>query len=246
LIESVLPIFGSDENARPVRIGSCVLALVDSNYFAFTAGHVLDSAASTVLSIATQGELMPLPSTIAIRSVKGQRGTDLDFGIIPLSASGLGKLAQNIFLCSTDIDELDLPDERTLSSFHFVIGFPASRALSKIDHTKRAILQLSFSVATSPPDSGIYEKECVSPADHILVEFDRQRMVRKGQQFTAPDPRGLSGGGIFFIDKQTELGPLIAIATEHRSNSRVMVGTRIKHFLEAARRLSAEKPDLFR
>lgn len=189
---------------------------------------------------------MPLPSTIAIRSVKGQRGKDLDFGIIPLSASGLGKLAQNIFLCSTDIDELDLPDERTLSSFHFVIGFPASRALSKIDHTKRAILQLSFSVATSPPDSGIYEKECVSPADHILVEFDRQRMVRKGQQFTAPDPRGLSGGGIFFIDKQTELGPLIAIATEHRSNSRVMVGTRIKHFLEAARRLSAEKPDLFR
>ncbi len=67
---------------------------------------------------------MPLPSTIGIRSVKGQRGKDLDFGIVPLSASSLGKLAQNIFLCSTDINEADLPDERTLSSFHFVIGFP--------------------------------------------------------------------------------------------------------------------------
>jgi hypothetical protein len=69
-------------------------------------------------------------------------------------------------------------------------------------------------------------------------------MMHKGQKHTAPDPKGVSGGGIFCIDKQTELGPLVAIATEHRSNSRLMVGTRIKHFPNAARLLNSERPAL--
>jgi hypothetical protein len=47
-------------------------------------------------------------------------------------------------------------------------------------------------------------------------------MMHKGQEHTAPDPRGVSGGGIIYTDKRREAGPLVAIATEHRSKTRLM------------------------
>jgi hypothetical protein len=149
LIESVLPIFVEDENGRPTRLGTCVLVLVDSNFFAFTAGHVLDDAGRSTLLVPADGKLIPLPSSESFRSSRNCDGRDLDVGVIPLSATGLGGIAQKVFLALTDRDEADMPNEPSLASFHFVPGYPASRKLFKIDHGNRRILQHSFQVQTS-------------------------------------------------------------------------------------------------
>jgi hypothetical protein len=105
LIESVLPIFVEDENGRPTRLGTCVLVLVDSNFFAFTAGHVLDDAGRSTLLVPADGKLIPLPSSESFRSSRNCDGRDLDVGVIPLSATGLGGIAQKVFLALTDRDE---------------------------------------------------------------------------------------------------------------------------------------------
>jgi hypothetical protein len=95
-----------------------------------------------------------------------------------------------------------------------------------------------------PPEPGTYEKEGLSLTDHLLLEFDRERMMHKARSTRRPI-QAVSGAGVSsYINKQTELGPLVAIATAHRSNSRLMVGTRIKHFLNGARQVVSERPDL--
>src|ERR1035437_5602149 len=47
LQESVVPLFTSDDEGRPGRIGSCVLVRLDSDFFAFTAAHVIRDAGSS-------------------------------------------------------------------------------------------------------------------------------------------------------------------------------------------------------
>jgi hypothetical protein len=52
--------------------------------------------------------------------------------------------------------------------------------------------------------------------------------------------RHVSGGGVFHISRETKLGPLVAIGTQNRRHSRLIVATRIKHFLAIARELKAK------
>lgn len=49
LQESVVPLFIGDPAGQPDRIGSCVLAQLDSDLFAFTAAHVIRGANSARL-----------------------------------------------------------------------------------------------------------------------------------------------------------------------------------------------------
>ena len=59
LQRSVLPLFIEDDEGRPDRIGSCVLARLDSSYYAFTAAHVIRDAGSWRLLAPAGGKLRP-------------------------------------------------------------------------------------------------------------------------------------------------------------------------------------------
>jgi hypothetical protein len=64
LQESVVPLFIGDSHGQPDRIGSCVFVRLDSDFFAFTAAHVIRGAASArrfAPSEAKGGKLLPLP-----------------------------------------------------------------------------------------------------------------------------------------------------------------------------------------
>ena len=80
------------------------------------------------------------------------------------------------------------------------------------------------------------------PLDHMLFDFDHKDIAIGGRRVTPPKLQGVSGGGIFHISRSTFQGPLVAIATKNRRNSRLIVGTRLKHFLRAARQLRATAP----
>src|SRR5690348_15644962 len=64
LQESVLPLF-TMRRGNLDRIGSCVLVRLDSDFFAFTAAHVLQGAESARLFAPSEGgggKLLPLPT----------------------------------------------------------------------------------------------------------------------------------------------------------------------------------------
>jgi hypothetical protein len=167
------------------------------------------------------------------------RDGDLDVGVLVLSANQLGPFRQHVFPASTEIDQDDRPDDQGLASFYFVLGYSASRTQVKVSKAKRRIHQQSFHCSTHPVDAAEYLQEGMSQANHLLLDFDHKEIVIGGKRVNPPKLQEVSGGGIFHISRETKQGPLAAIATQNRRNSRLIVGTRIKHFLALVRELKA-------
>lgn len=237
----MVPLFIGESAGRPDRIGSCVLVRLDSDFFAFTAAHVVRDAGSALLLAPSEGrggKLLPLPPCTAHLSFSG-RDNDLDVGVLVLPAHQLGPFRQHVFLASTEIDQDDRPDDQGLASFYFVLGYSASRTQVKVSKAKRHIHQQSFHCSTYPVDVAEYLQEGLSQADHILLDFDHKKIVIGGRRVNPPKLQGVSGGGIFHIPRETKQGPLVAIATQNRRSSRLIAGTRIKHFLAMVRELKA-------
>jgi hypothetical protein len=160
--------------------------------------------------------------------------------VLVLPAGQLGPFQQRVFLAGTEIDQNDLPDDQGLASFYFVLGYSASRTQVKVSRAERYIHQRSFVCSTNPVDAAEYLQEEVSQADHILLDFDHNEIVIGGRRVNPPKLQGVSGGGVFHISRETKQGPLVAIGTQNRRNSRLIVGTRIKHFLAMVRELKAK------
>jgi len=239
LQESVVPLF-IYRDGQPDRIGSCVLVRLDSESYAFTAAHVIRDASSATLFAPSEGrggKLQPLPPCTA--HLKSSVGTnDLDVGVLALAARHLGAFQHHVFLAGAEIDQEDQPDdEDDVRSFYFVLGYSASRTQVKISKAERRIHQQSFRFSTQPLDAAEYLQERMSRSDHILLDFDHKEIRVEGRPASPPKLQGVSGGGIFQISRKAMRGPLVAIATENRRRSRLILGTRIKHFLAMVREL---------
>jgi hypothetical protein len=243
LQESVVPLFIGDRGGRPDRIGSCVLVRLDSDLFAFTAAHVIREAGNARLFAPSEGwggKLLPLPPCRAHLSSL-ENHNDLDVGVLVLSARQLGPFQRRVFLAGTEVDLNGQPDDQGLASFYFVLGYSASRTQVKVSKAKRHIHQQSFHCSTDPVDAAEYLQEEMSQADHVLLDFDHKEIVIGGRRVTPPKLQGVSGGGVFHISRETNQGPLVAIATQNRRNARLIVGTRIKHFVAMVRELKARQ-----
>jgi hypothetical protein len=237
--ESMVPLF-IYRDGQPDRIGSCVLVRLDSEFYAFTAAHVIRDAGSATLFAPSEGrggKLQPLPPCTAhLKSSGGAH--DLDVGVLALAARHLGAFQHHVFLAGPEIDQEDQPDDQDdLRSFYFVLGYSASRTQVKISKAERRIHQQSFRFSTQPVDAAEYLQERMSKSDHILLDFDHKEIRVEGRRASPPKLQGVSGGGIFQISRKAMRGPLVAIATENRRRSRLILGTRIKHFLAMVREL---------
>jgi hypothetical protein len=242
LQRAVLPLF-MDLGRYPGTLGSCVLVRLDSTCYAFTAAHVLKDAAAAPLWVPPRGKgekFLRLPQSAGLTLVLDRNG--LDVGVLIIPARTLSAFEHRVFLTGSDIDEGDDPDETTLRSFYYVLGYSGSRTQVKVSPKTRKINQQSFQVKTFTVTAAEYSRENLSQSDHILLDFDHKEIVIKRKRVTPPRLQGVSGGGVFHLSRSTHQGPLVAIATENRRSSRLIVGTRIKHFLNAARELSATAP----
>ena len=110
----------------------------------------------------------------------------------------------------------------------------------KVSRAKRHIHQRSFHCSTYAVEAAEYLQEAMSQTDHILLDFDHKEIVIGGRRVNPPNLQGVSGGGVFHISRETKEGPLVAIATQNRRSSRLIVGTRVKHFLAMVRELKAK------
>ncbi len=243
LTQTVLPLFLQDEKERPWPFASCVLARVEGHFYAFTAGHVLESVGSLSLwAPARTGKLELLPCSTGFITRSKNPLEDLDIGLIPLHAASLGPFDGYAFLDETEIDKEGNATYAFLRNFYMVMGYPASPGQSKVNHPARKLNPRSFQLDTNPPLADLYEQEKLDKSIHILVEFDRNDIRIGGKKVSPPRLQGVSGGGIFCISHETHQGPLIAIATDHRMEARVVAGTRIRHFMERARRINRTAP----
>jgi hypothetical protein len=122
------------------------------------------------------------------------------------------------------------------------MGYPASNKQSEINHRRMKIQLRSFHLATNPPPTDLYEKERLDRSLHLIVEFDSKNTLVARKRVVPPKPQGISGGAILCIPRAGYTGPLVAIATEHRKQSHLFVGTRVRYFVQIARELAATEP----
>ena len=100
--------------------------------------------------------------------------------------------------------------------------------------------QRSFHCSTNPVDAAEYLQEGMSQADHVLLlDFDHKEIVI-GEAGQSTQTLQAVSGDVFHISRETKLGPLVAIGTQNRGNSRLIAGTRIKHFLAMVRELKGD------
>lgn len=185
-------------------------------------------------------KFLRLPQNTGLTLLEHRSG--LDVGVLILPTSTLGAFEHRVFLTGSEIDEDGQPDETGIASFYYAFGYSGSRTQVKVSPKARHINQQSFQVSTSIVTAAEYSRENLLPSSHILLDFDHKEIVIKRRRATPPRLQGVSGGGIFHLSRSTQQGPLVAIATENRRRSRLIVGTRIKHFLIAARELSGIGP----
>ena len=197
LQESVVPLF-IYRDGQPDRIGSCVLVRMDSDFYAFTAAHVIRDAGSSRLFAPSEGKggkLQSLPQCIAHLN-SSETANDLDVGVLALAAGRLGAFQHHAFLTDAEIDLEDRPDDQDdLRSFYFVLGYSASRTQVKISKAERRIHQQSFRFSTQPVDAAEYLQERASKSDQILLDFDHKEIRVGGRRASPPKLQGVSGGG---------------------------------------------------
>jgi hypothetical protein len=244
LKQTVLPLYLQDEKARPWPFASCVLGKVEGRFYAFTAGHVLEKVVAplTLWAPALNGKLELVPCSTGFVKRNKNPVRDLDIGLIPLHASSLGPFAGYTFLEKTEIDDAENATYAFLRNFYMGMGYPCSARQSKVNYPALKLNPKSFQLHTNPPYKDLYEQEKFDKTRHVLVDFDRDDIRINRKRVDPPRLQGVSGGGIFCVSHETYQGPLIAIATDHRIEARVVAGTRIRYFIEEARRVNRTAP----
>jgi hypothetical protein len=246
---SVLPVFRPDRQGLPDRIGSCALVRVDGRPFAFTAAHVVTDLADALLHVSPgpKGKLRPLPCRKAF-FVTDAESNDFDIAVLPLVGADVTTFTDWSFLDQGDVDLQHQVDPLAYGrNSYSLFGYSASPSQVKVSRPRKHIRQQSFLFTGLPEDESVYRRESLNPLVHLVLEFDHKDIRVAGRRTTPPKLQGVSGGGIFHL-VDLSANPttrLVAIATEHRRSSRVVVGTRIEHFVALARAVIANEPTLF-
>ena len=101
--------------------------------------------------------------------------------------------------------------------------------------------------ATQPVDESEYSRYGIAPFSHVLVEYDREEVHSLAGVKTGPEPRGVSGGGLWRLGGLLAENPaqdrLIGVMVEHYRTEARMITTRIGLVTEAIRSLFPELSD---
>ncbi len=236
---SVRPLFYEDVSKRKVRpLGSCVLVTIDNTKFVLTAAHVMrkDSFRNEfhdvpVVLYTPTGRAISFERWEPVFTGTTGGGTDIDVAFVRLEDNASSALEGCAFL-GQDERELNHNDDRSRDSFYLIVGYPGSRKLTKI--WQGLIKQFSFSIATYPAREELHQKINRSRKDHILLEYSDNKVTHNGLKRKMPKVQGMSGGGVFHVDRQTRKARLVGIVSEHHAKSEVIVAKRIDSFIMIA------------
>jgi hypothetical protein len=226
------PIYELSDGSIPDPVGSGVLLRLADAVIVLTARHVLAERCGSKMLAGLGARMVQLKGKVL--DTAGDRKHDpFDLAVCFLDCSGEGVPAvQPAQLCVASTFE---------QSPHLLTGYPSSRQPTSICSTVlvQPVTLACKSLAASECGAAGYD-----PRSSILLGFDRERVWRNGLRLRAPDPHGMSGGGLWAVrDIFGSLLPtpkLVGIAIEWHERDRRILATRIRPALELVAR---EAPD---
>ena len=147
--------------------------------------------------------------------------------MVKLDKAILDSVVQVNRIGADDIDRSDSPQRFTGYGF---AGYPSSQNKPRPGRK----LRMSSSIVTVVPvEESRYAEVGAHPLIHFAGDFKRDEVLgRSGKRVTAPDPHGMSGGGVWRLGKYQELEhqpvkpSLIGIGIEFRKENRLLLGIR--------------------
>lgn len=245
LLPSVQPIYGADQEGLPFQIGSAIFIKIENLHFLVTAAHVLEWNKETSLYVGTGSKLSLVDGQFHILSNGGTNQIDLAFMLIKNEIQVKFKNIRFI-----GINELDVNDDGNKSHAYLVLGFPNSKNKSINKHKKIVKPNPLIFTGVSGFKKNTYDKLNIYEETHLLVKYNKRKIQDESDKIMfAPDPIGISGGGVWRIRQYGKLDTyqsknyepkLVAVLIEWHREHAALMSIRVSALVQALRSLYPE------
>ena len=235
-VDSVRPVYGSNNQGRPRHIGSCLLVSINDEKYLVTAAHIIDWSAETFLYVAGEKKLVEVGigcKWILTNKVGGLRVEDkFDFGFLRLSDGQVEELGEVVYF-----EEGQVFIGEPSGKLVVAVGYLNSRN-KKIRSDARAVPKNPLSYCgVLIHNKNIFEKVGLDSSTHFLVKFEKESKDEYGKLVSTPPPKGVSGGGLFYVCNFSSpsiykpgsklIGKLAGVLIEYKKKEKVLIAVRM-------------------
>lgn len=185
---------------KPISLGSGVLLKHDSNHYIATAAHVVDNSDVFHIGVYTREKnFFEIGTTCKCKEANDETKSTLDIAIWYIEPEIVEEIAPldwwyDVNWCLKNHTESNI-------SKYYIYGFPAKKI--KINEKTKAIEQYPFKYFTRGYSCSPNAKNVnYNPKFNLLLEFHKNKIIdiRTNKRQTAPDPYGISGCGLWYLD----------------------------------------------
>ena len=239
------PLFFERTPGKLSFLASSVVLGVGQARFLITAGHVFDDAAGKPLYAGGETELIQIGGKWVHSRVppKGREHDHIDLALLQLDDPTVQRLGVKCVFAH-EADPAYRPDPRPgVGTYYVCVGFPQGRQSTRVRDGMLAPKQLYLALKPGPSADDLGQP--YKDLHNLVFEFDKKEARAGGQIVTAPDPRGMSGSGVWACDGLVGPAPaparLVGVSTTWLRKKQAIVATRIGLCFDA---LSAHFPEL--
>lgn len=195
-MKSILPIYGSSINGKPIHIGTSLYIQVDFQKLLLTAAHIVDELKITQLYVGVNSKLLPLEGKFKVTpNVDGSREKDhYDFAYLLLNSDLLSSFKS---IPAIDESMISNYDGNTIGRNFVAFGYPNSKN-KQINLEKNTVQpkMMKYSSVTKESPS-LCTNLGVSGEDHLFLDFDsKYSKDSSGRKVSSINPKGISGGAL--------------------------------------------------
>lgn len=242
IVKCTIPLYAWIKNLVELK-GTGTLFRIGDRHFVLSAAHVLDYpgifSVPYCTSVCDEGSPLllnmvkivssPLPPGADKFDIDMRDADPFDIAVAELHPDSATKLEP--YWRFAQLQELDVFSPSVEGSY-FVLGFPVERTSTDFAARSSDTKALSYSTELHNGSRDDRDKE----AD-LLLAYPRQNQTFGGQIVIAPNPKGISGCGIWRLARQDKLIDdwhdsdvrLVGIEHRWRSAHRYLVGTAVRH-----------------
>lgn len=240
-MNSILPLYIKESNKALQHVGTGVLIKFRGSLFILTAAHVIDEINEKdayLCSPAGRNNVEKICGEFQSLKDPHEKIYYYDFAFIKLENNFSYKIMK-IFSPIFE-DDFYTTDSYNQYGKYKTLGYPLSKSKTLGSNAKTILYSYeSHSVHLSKYE----ELEC-KPKYHLITSCNIKELVYKGFEVKnspmAPIPRGVSGGGMFYLSKDGN-EQLAAIFHTYKEKGGVFIGTNIGVYLN---RILAKYPEL--
>ena len=221
------------DKAKP--FGSAILLEANGSHYLLTAAHVLDDIDVSNLAFWDDQDLVQVSGKCVYLSTKAEINKKADVAIWQLSDDATSALLKHYTFLP--FDRVSQDHQIVEQERYLLLGYPVSK-------TKKIYKTMTIPIKSLPLFTrGVINQRKLERNEldgdvNLMVEYHRRKAqsfgAKKGQIEHLPDPHGMSGCGLWYIDADKTL-KLVGVMTGYNHTDSVMIASRIDLVTEVIR-----------